>query len=382
MMASIRTRSETNQLFIDFRFRGVRYRQQTTLKNTESNRQVLKKEMKKIEAEIELGVLNIDELFPMTKKSEPSFASETERFDNFSAKWLEGRSVEWRESHFKQAKAIIKIYLIPYFGLSDTKNITKRQVLEFRSILAQLPGRAQNSHISPSRINHVMSVFRMILDDAADIFEFKPAYRNIRAIRIPKTDIKPFNLEEIDIILKNVQSRYQPYLAVRFFAGLRSSEINGLKWVNVDFNNRQILVREAWVSGELVKTKNDGSTREVTMSSVVYETLKSQLKYTGDHDYVFSNKNHNPIDNGNFTTRIWYPLLESLNLEKRRPYQSRHTTASLWLAAGESPEWIAKQLGHVSTNMLFRVYSRYVPNLAKQDGHLFQSTINNFYNRK
>ena len=69
MMASIRTRSETNRLFIDFRFRGVRYRQQTTLKNTESNLLVLKKEMKKIEAEIELGVLNIDELFPRTKRA-------------------------------------------------------------------------------------------------------------------------------------------------------------------------------------------------------------------------------------------------------------------------------------------------------------------------
>jgi integrase len=38
------------------------------------------------------------------------------------------------------------------------------------------------------------------------------------------------------------------------------------------------------------------------------------------------------------------------------------------LAAGETPEWIARQLGHASTEMLFRVYSRYVPNLTRQDG--------------
>jgi integrase len=46
----------------------------------------------------------------------------------------------------------------------------------------------------------------------------------------------------------------------------------------------------------------------------------------------------------------------------------RHTAATLWLAAGEAPEWIARQLGHTSTEMLFRVYSRYVPNLTRQDG--------------
>jgi integrase len=46
----------------------------------------------------------------------------------------------------------------------------------------------------------------------------------------------------------------------------------------------------------------------------------------------------------------------------------RHTAATLWLASGEAPEWIARQLGHSSTEMLFRVYSRYVPNLTRQDG--------------
>ena len=52
----------------------------------------------------------------------------------------------------------------------------------------------------------------------------------------------------------------------------------------------------------------------------------------------------------------------------RNPYQSRHTAATLWLAAGEAPEWIASQMGHSNTKMLFTVYSRYVPNLTRQDG--------------
>ena len=46
----------------------------------------------------------------------------------------------------------------------------------------------------------------------------------------------------------------------------------------------------------------------------------------------------------------------------------RHSAATLWLASGENPEWIAKQLGHTSTEMLFKTYSRYVPNLTRQDG--------------
>ena len=57
-----------------------------------------------------------------------------------------------------------------------------------------------------------------------------------------------------------------------------------------------------------------------------------------------------------------------MNLRYRRPYQTRHTAATIWLAAGESPEWIARQMGHTTTEMLFRVYSRFVPNLTRQDG--------------
>ena len=69
---------------------------------------------------------------------------------------------------------------------------------------------------------------------------------------------------------------------------------------------------------------------------------------------------------------IGLTLLAYLGLAKRNPYQTRHTAATLWLASGESPEWIARQLGHVSTNMLFRVYSRYVPNIAGRDGSAFE----------
>jgi 3'-5' exoribonuclease len=90
---------------------------------------------------------------------------------------------------------------------------------------------------------------------------------------------------------------------------------------------------------------------------------------------VFCNRLGKPLDHKNVTNRVWYPLLRHLGLKKRRPYQCRHTAATLWLAAGEAPEWIARQLGHTTTEMLFRVYSRYVPNLTRRDGSAFERLI-------
>ena len=104
------------------------------------------------------------------------------------------------------------------------------------------------------------------------------------------------------------------------------------------------------------------------MSTVVLNAFHEQRKTTGQSDYVFQTSTGTPLDAKNVAERVWYPLLRLLNYEKRRPYQCRHTAATLWLAAGENPEWIARQLGHTTTEMLCRVYSRYVPNLTRNDG--------------
>src|SRR5690606_40846178 len=71
----------------------------------------------------------------------------------------------------------------------------------------------------------------------------------------------------------------------------------------------------------------------------------------------------------------WKPTLALLGVKHRRPYQTRHTAATLWLAAGENPEWIARQMGHISTEMLFRVYSRYVPDITRQDGSAMDNLL-------
>ena len=172
---------------------------------------------------------------------------------------------------------------------------------------------------------------------------------------------------------------YTDYFTVRLLTGLRSGEVHGLRWRHIDLTRRQILVRETYSQGRIEYTKTDGSQRNVDMSGPVFRTLSeraARCNAQADPDgYVFANRSGHPIDNKNFCNRVWYPLLRHLGLTQRRPYQMRHTAATLWLASGENPEWIAKQLGHTSTEMLFKTYSRYVPNLTRQDGSAFERVL-------
>lgn len=381
-MGNIRARSDNNKLFFDFRYQGKRCREQTALDNSPANLKKLKNILEKIEAEITLSSFDYAKYFPNSKMVEKFVTqttsalqkSNTPLFVDFTDTWLAEMRIQWRESHYDTMSHTFKKHLTPFFGDREVSNIKKVDVLNFRSSLAKVPGR-NNGQLSATRINHIMTPLRMLLAEAADRFDFVSPYRGIKSLKVPKTNVQPFTLDEVSLILANVRKDFEDYYRVRFFTGMRTSEIDGLQWKYVDFERRQILIREAWVRGKLVETKNDGSVREIDMSQPVFDSLKKQFESTSDYQFVFCNRNREPLNANNITKRVWHPLLRHLNLERRRPYQTRHTTATLWLASGESPEWIARQMGHTTTEMLFRVYSRFVPNLTRQDGSAFERLL-------
>ncbi|MEX0604248.1 MAG: DUF3596 domain-containing protein [Marinobacter sp.] len=383
-MGKIVERPETGKLFFDFRYAGKRCREQTTLDSTSANRKKLETILKRIEAEITLGTFEYHRYFPnsslaqkFTKQAEVQRAREahdTPLFEAFSKDWLDEMKIQWRQSHISTVEGTLKNYLNPYFGEKEVGRITKKDILEFRASLAKVTTRSGKS-LSASRINRIITPLRMILSEAANRFEFSSPYHGIKSLKVPRTDVEPFRIEEVKQIIDTVRPDFRNYYVVRFFTGMRTGEIDGLNWEHVDFKRRQILVRQALVQGRLEYTKNDGSFRTIEMSQLVAAALQDQKRATGKQAFVFCTRTGGPLCHNNVTKRVWYPLLRHLGLRKRRPYQTRHTAATLWLAAGENPEWIARQMGHTTTEMLFRVYSRYVPNLTRRDGSAFERLL-------
>ncbi len=405
-MGSIRKRDDNGQLFFDFRYRGKRCREQTALDDIPANRKKLEKILERIELEIKLGTFDYAKFFPGSRmavklavsagmlpmvassavmvqaadQQNRTGASPTDSvvlptFKEFTATWVAENEIGWRRSNRRTIDDILRAHLLPAFGEKAVGQITKADILAFRSTLAKVPGRKAET-LSSKRINAIMAPLRQILNEAADRFDFTTPYRNIKPLKLQKTDVEPFSLAEVRQILATVRADYRDYYTVRFFTGMRTGEIDGLKWQYVDFERRLILVRETLVAGEEDYTKTDGSQREIQMSEAVFQALRNQSKISrGRSPFVFYTGEGNPLDHNNVTKRVWYPLLRYLGLKPRRPYQTRHTAATLWLASGENPQWIARQLGHSSTEMLFKVYARFVPNLTRQDGSAFERLL-------
>ncbi len=383
-MGSIRARADNGSLFFDFRYKGLRCREQTVLEDNPSNRKRMEKALAVIEAQIADGTFNYQDRFPNSKNlkrilevpgsaqvlskgaegahaiaptsvqpGQPLAQASTPTFTTYTCQWLSEHQVEWRRSHIKVLLSTLEGHLLPHFGAMEVGRIGRADVLAFRAKLAALPGRSQRV-LSPKRINGILAPLRQILNEAAERHGFVSPTVTLKPLKNKKSDVEPFTLDQVQQILATVRADYRCYFTVRFFTGMRTGEAHGLKWKWVDFERRLILVRETFVLGEDEYTKTDSSQRDIQMTQVVFEAFQRQWAATGHlSEYVFCNREGLPLDNTNFNDRVWKPLLAHLGLAQRRPYQMRHTAATLWLASGESPEWIARQLGHASTQMLF-----------------------------
>ncbi len=389
-VAKIRTRKGNDKLFLDFRYMKRRCREQTALTDTPANRRKLQTLADRITAEIFLDQFDYAQYFPNSPRVQEFERLKRQRsltiasarsdgaqitFDEFANTWFMEMKVAWRESYRRNVETLLFGRIMDHFGKLRLSEVTRSDLMSFRAKLAST--RKKNGEaLSPEHINRHLKIVRMVLNEAADRFQFVSPATSLKLLKVPKTDIDPFTLDEINAMVRAVRSDYRDYLITRFLTGMRPAEIDGLRWRYVDLDNRLISVRETLVRGRPNYTKTDSSQRDIEMSEIVYQALVRQKAHTGELDHVFCTSAGTPLCQRNFSRRVWYPLLRYLGIRLRNPYQSRHTAATLWLAAGENPEWIARQLGHSSTEMLFRVYSRYVPNLTRRDGSAMENLIN------
>jgi integrase len=386
-MGVLNTRN--GKLVIQFRYQKKRCREQTQLVDTKANRSRLERLLKKIEAEIVLDTFDYSKYFPNSnasklfteiKRREISAKSyfdapDSPKFEEFAQTWLTEKKIEWSKGHILDVEGVVNKYLTPMFGSKKISAINKGQILQFRTILAKVPGRT-GDFLSPSRINHIMTPLRMILNEAADRYDFTSPWKNIKALKVPRTDVVPFSVAEVEKVINYAPEAFQCYLITRFFTGMRTGEIDGLMWKDVDFANRVITVSQSLNRGEVSGLKTQGSYRTISLIDRVVNALcEHKLKSGNKSAFVFTNEKGLPLNYQVLSRTMWYPTLERAGLKKRNPYQTRHTFATLLLASGESPEWIANQMGHTTTTMLFRVYSRYVPNLTRDDGSAFEAFL-------
>lgn len=198
-MAKVRARVDTKKLFIDFRYQGIRCREQTLLSDTARNRKQLETLIQRMEAKMLVGDFDYAEFFPGSKNLKkledagvlpkngegvlgPS-ESTTPFFTDFADQWFLESKIQWRNSHTRNVESILASSLKPAFKDKRVGEISKPDILAARNKMARRKGRGASGLMSPKTINSHMTILRMILTEAAERFDFANPYLNIKPLK-------------------------------------------------------------------------------------------------------------------------------------------------------------------------------------------------------
>ncbi len=125
-------------------------------------------------------------------------------------------------------------------------------------------------------------------------------------------------------------------------------------------------------------TKNKFSRRTIKLTLAMLEALKAQKTVHEQFgcEYFFCTANGCAIHLSNLRKKLWLPALRHASLLIREMEQTQHTFATMALSYGENPLWIARVMGHRDTEMMIKVYTRYVANSkGTEDGLLLNAAF-------
>ncbi len=324
-----------NIIHLNIRSNGKQIRKSTGLKNNKEN-------MLKVQMEIlPLFIANIDG---------PSTDVKVSYYVN---RFLEEKKHIVKSVTYYRYERIIKRWIIPFYG--------ERKVITIRaSVVKDYVNNQYNLAKTPKSVEQYITTFRGILQEAVydGILSSNP-FESIKRRKKEKPIVTPFSKEEVNLLLENTTGWFQNYIGLAVNTGLRSGELLGLKWSDID--DKYIKIRRTR-DKEDSTPKTASSNRDIPIFECIKKFINNQRLLTGNMEYVFVTSSNLPWSDTQWICKFyWYPLLEKLDLKKRRPYEMRHTFATNMLNSGYfKVTEIAHLLGHTTTEYLFNVYSRYI----------------------
>ena len=160
---------------------------------------------------------------------------------------------------------------------------------------------------------------------------------------------------------------------VAIFAGLRASELRGLRWDDVDFGDKVIHVSQrADAKNTLGKLKSASGYRSVPLSPEVLKALRTwKLQCpAGDLGLVFPTRLGKVDSYLSIIEQGYLPIQIAAKVTVRRGkgltakyglHALRHACASLWIEEGLDPKRFQVLMGHPSIQVTYDTY-----------GHLFK----------
>ncbi|WOX23856.1 site-specific integrase [Streptomyces solicathayae] len=276
-------------------------------------------------------------------------------------------------STYDKYEAHVRLYLVPLIG---TKRLESLGVADVRRFLVQLE---KTTTAATAKESH--RVLRTALSAAC---REELITRNVVTLVEPPRpkarELKPWSLDEtLDFL---AAARRDPLYAAFVLAiamGLRRGELIGLRWVDLDLDNRVLYVRQQTQRRRGVLYDDDPKGRRrraVPLPAMCIAPLRWHRMRQNDQrtkagekweegGYVFTTRTGRPVEPRN-VYRSFTRVADSAGLRVIRLHDARHGCATLLTAAGVAPRVVMEILGHSQISITMDVYTHVVQDTQRE----------------
>lgn len=297
--------------------------------------------------------------------------------------WLD----EWLEQHIKPThapktysfyEANVRLHIRPALGSIELGKLSPSDVARFlNERLVTFEQRKLSEPRAPgiSTVGAIRRTLRAALKKAVALGHtaYCPVNEATRPPRSERSQAKSLSPEEMGRLYAAVSGTAIERI-VRFVlaTGLRIGEATGIRWQDVDFGSRQVLIANQLqrVGGKLVlrPLKTEKSRRYIPLSEIALAALQDerfrQMVYDlkDETDIVFKNAEGRPFDPKNVDVHL-KAALKRAKLPPMGMHALRHSAATAMLQNAVPMQVVSRMLGHSTINLTVDTY-----------GHVLQDT--------
>ncbi|MFE9556803.1 tyrosine-type recombinase/integrase [Streptomyces sp. NPDC006703] len=288
--------------------------------------------------------------------------------------WLESVVKPRRKlSTYDKYEAHVRLYLAPMIG---GKRLESLGTADVRRFLLQLE---KKTTAATAKESH--RVLRSALSAAC---REEMITRNVAKLVEPPRptprELSPWSLDETLTFL--AAARLDPLYAAFVLAiamGLRRGEIVGLRWSDIDLDQRTLTVRQQLQRrrGVLYNDETKGRrSRALPLPAMCVAPLRwHRMRQAAAREsagaawqesgYVFTTRTGRPVEPRN-VHRSFVRVSETAGLRVVRLHDARHGCATLLTAAGVAPRVVMEILGHSQISLTMDVYTHVVQDTQRK----------------
>jgi integrase len=212
--------------------------------------------------------------------------------------------------------------------------------------------------------NHMSALFSHCVRH--ELYDKLNPIASVRQSAVREYDPEILSLDEMKAIISGIGSQpIRVMVAVATASAMRRSEVRGLKWNDLDFEDLWFNLRRGVVNKDLTKLKTKASRKGVPMNPELADMLldwRSHSPYPTDEDWVFAS----PFTDG--VRPYWpdsalkdhvRPAANAAGITKKIGWHTfRHSVGSLLGQSGENVKVVQELLRHASSRLTQDVYQQ------------------------